>query len=194
MIKGFSCWCKFQGGWRRRECSEGSVPRLGSSVHHFYNRPLVNRGLHYFNLISREIEKCIILVHSGRGNEIPEHLVNLCHKDFPGSPMVKTLPSNTGVQDQSLVSKLGSQMPQGQKKKKPQNIKQKQYCNKFNPLKKCSTSKNFFKKLTENHFLKKSLAQTSSGHQILSSLFLLHTKYTHSLTNEDLEVTANHCI
>ena len=100
------------------ECSEGSVPRLGSGVPHFYNRPLVNHGSRSFNLISREIEKCIILVCSGRGNEIPKHLVNLCHKDFPGSPMIKTLPSK-------IPNASGP-------KKNTQNIKQKQYCNKFN--------------------------------------------------------------
>ena len=38
-----------------------------------------------------------------------------------------------GVQVQTLVSKLRSHMSHGQKKKtKTQNIKQKQYCNKFN--------------------------------------------------------------
>ena len=87
------------GESRGGKCTEGAVPRPGSGVHHFYNRPLANSGSRYFNLISREIEKGIILVCSGRGNEIPEHLVNLCHKDFPGSPMVKTLPSKAGVQD-----------------------------------------------------------------------------------------------
>ena len=38
-----------------------------------------------------------------------------------------------GVQVQTLVRKLRSHMSHGQKKKKKtQNIKQKQYCNKFN--------------------------------------------------------------
>ena len=88
-----------EGESREGECTECSVPRPGSGVHHFYNRPVANSGLSYFNLISREIEKCIILVCSGRRNEIPEHLINLCYKDFPGSPLVKTLPSKAGVQD-----------------------------------------------------------------------------------------------
>ena len=49
--------------------------------------------------------------------------------DFPGGPMVKTSPSSAGVAGGSLVSKLRSHMPCGQKS---QNIKQKQHCNKFN--------------------------------------------------------------
>ena len=51
--------------------------------------------------------------------------------------MVKTSPSSVGVgggrgMAQSLVRELRSHMPQGQKEKKPKNLKQKQYCNKFN--------------------------------------------------------------
>ena len=42
--------------------------------------------------------------------------------DFPGLPL-------QGVWVRSLVRELRSHMPRGQKK---QNIKQKQYCNKFN--------------------------------------------------------------
>ena len=53
---------------------------------------------------------------------------NKSFRDFPGDP-VKTSPSNAGVAGGSLVSKLRSHMPHGQKS---QNIKQKQYCNKFN--------------------------------------------------------------
>ena len=49
-------------------------------------------------------------------------------RDFPGGPVVKTLPSMQGVQIQSLVGELRSYMPWGQKTK----TKQKQYCNKFN--------------------------------------------------------------
>ena len=49
--------------------------------------------------------------------------------DFPGGPVVKTSPSNVGVRVWSLVGELRSHMPRGQKN---QNIKQKQYCNKFN--------------------------------------------------------------
>ena len=48
--------------------------------------------------------------------------------DFPGSPVVKTLLSNAGAQIQSLVGKLRSHMLHGLKK---QNVKRKQYCNKF---------------------------------------------------------------
>ena len=49
--------------------------------------------------------------------------------DFPGSLVVKTSPSNAGVQLRSVVGELRSHMSWGQKN---QNIKQKQYCNKFN--------------------------------------------------------------
>ena len=49
--------------------------------------------------------------------------------DFPGGPVVKTLPSNAGAQMPPLVRKLRFHMSCGQKK---QNIEQKQYYNKFN--------------------------------------------------------------
>ena len=57
--------------------------------------------------------------------------------DLPGSPMVKTSPSSSGeVPVQSLVRELKSHLPQDQKPKhkrpKNQNVKQEQYCNKFN--------------------------------------------------------------
>ena len=47
-------------------------------------------------------------------------------RDSPGGPVVKTLPSNAG--GEGLIPGL-SHMPPGQKN---QNIKEKQYCNKFN--------------------------------------------------------------
>ena len=61
---------------------------------------------------------------------------NQCQKqigDFPGGPVVKTLPSNAGGMD--LIPGWGAKIPhasQPKKKKKNQNIKQKWYCNKFN--------------------------------------------------------------
>ena len=45
-------------------------------------------------------------------------------RDFPGGPVVKTSPSNAGVA--GSIPGQGAKMPQ-----KNQNIKQKQYCNKF---------------------------------------------------------------
>ena len=58
--------------------------------------------------------------------------------DFPGGPVVKALPSSAGDACSVPGWELRS-MPCGQKK---QNIKQKQYCNKFNEdLKKKFTSK-----------------------------------------------------
>ena len=48
--------------------------------------------------------------------------------DFHGSPVVRTSLPVQGVWVQSLIRKLRSHMPQGQKTK----TKQKRYCNKFN--------------------------------------------------------------
>ena len=56
--------------------------------------------------------------------------------DFPHGPVVKTSPSKAG--STGLIPGQGYKIPHaGQKKKKKQktkNIKQKQYCNKFNRL------------------------------------------------------------
>ena len=49
------------------------------------------------------------------------------YREFPGSPLVKTSPSNAGGAGQ--IPGWGSHMPWGKKK---QNIKQNQCCNKFN--------------------------------------------------------------
>ena len=50
-------------------------------------------------------------------------------RDFPGGPVVKTSPSNAG--GVSLIPGWGAKMPHASQPKN-QNIKQKQYCNKFN--------------------------------------------------------------
>ena len=50
-------------------------------------------------------------------------------EDFPGSPVVKTLPSNGGGAGSNPGQ--GAKIPHAWRPKK-QNIKQKQYCNKFN--------------------------------------------------------------
>ena len=52
------------------------------------------------------------------------------YKDFPGNPVVKTLPSSEGSLDS--VPCRGVKIPHASQKKKKENIKQKQYCNKFN--------------------------------------------------------------
>ena len=49
--------------------------------------------------------------------------------DFPGSPMVKTLPSNAG--GAGLIPGQGTKIPHASWSKN-QNVKQKQCCNKFN--------------------------------------------------------------
>ena len=50
-------------------------------------------------------------------------------KDFPGSPVTKTSPSNAGGVDS--IPGRGARIPHALWPKN-QNIKQKQYCNKFN--------------------------------------------------------------
>ena len=49
--------------------------------------------------------------------------------DFPGSPEVKTLPFNAG--GAGSIPGQRAKMPHASQPKKKQNIKQKQYCNKF---------------------------------------------------------------
>ena len=84
-------------------------------------------------------------------------------RDFPGHPVVKTLPSSAG--NAGSIPGQGTKIPQtsGQKTK---NMKQKQYCNKFN--------KDFLNAL---YVFKKSLGKRKkspntegirpSGHQVL---------------------------
>ena len=50
-------------------------------------------------------------------------------RDFPGGPVVKTLPSNEG--GVASIPGQGAKIPHASGPKN-QNIKQKQYCNKFN--------------------------------------------------------------
>ena len=50
-------------------------------------------------------------------------------RDFPGSPVGKTSPSN--ARSVGLISRLGTKIAHASMPKN-QNIKQKQYCNKFN--------------------------------------------------------------
>ena len=61
----------------------------------------------------------------------------LCFTDFetvpyssPGGQVVKTLPSAAGVL--VLMPPLGVKIPHASRPKNPKNVKQKQYCNKFN--------------------------------------------------------------
>ena len=49
--------------------------------------------------------------------------------DFPGSPVVKTSPSNVG--GAGLIAGRGAKIPHASRPKN-QNVKQKQCCNKFN--------------------------------------------------------------
>ena len=54
--------------------------------------------------------------------------------DFPGSPVVRTSPSNAGGagSNPGQEAKIPHVSWPKKKKKNPKNIKQKQYCNKFN--------------------------------------------------------------
>ena len=100
------------------------------------------------------------------------HLLNQCLsisvsqslslRDFPGSPVVKTSPSN--AESTGSIPSQGAKIPYGWWPKS-QNIKkkkkQKQYCNKFNKnFKKWSTSKN--KKL------KRTISVSQSTNECLS--------------------------
>ena len=53
----------------------------------------------------------------------------ISNRDFPGSPVVKTSPSNAG--GAGSIPSQGAKIPHASGPKN-QNIKQKQYCNKFN--------------------------------------------------------------
>ena len=55
-------------------------------------------------------------------------LLNIKWWDFPGSPVVKTSPSNSW--NVGLIPAHGAKIPHDSQPKN-QNIKQKQYCNKF---------------------------------------------------------------
>ena len=66
--------------------------------------------------------------------------------DFPGSPVVKILPSNAGGAGSTLSQ--GAKIPHASWPKK-QNIKQKQYCNKFKKTLKMVHVKKVLKKKKE---------------------------------------------
>ena len=62
-------------------------------------------------------------------------------RDFPGGAVIQTSPSN--AEGAGTIPVQGAKIPHVSQTKKKKNIKQKQYCNKFNKdfLKKWSTSK-----------------------------------------------------
>ena len=71
-------------------------------------------------------------------------------RDFPGGPVVKTSPSNA----EGLIPGWGGKIPHASRLRN-QNIKQKQYCNKFNKdVKNGPCQKKFFKgrKNISTHF------------------------------------------
>ena len=57
------------------------------------------------------------------------YMIIKTHRNFPGGPVVKTSHSNTG--GEGLIPGRGAKIPYASRPK-TQNIKQKQYCNKFN--------------------------------------------------------------
>ena len=73
---------------------------------------------------TRSASSCLCFFRSGVLNS-----KSSWSRDFPGGPVVMTLPSNAGVV--GLVPGWGAKIPQALHAKS-QNINQKQYCNKFN--------------------------------------------------------------
>ena len=65
----------------------------------------------------------------GRGSEGKTWAKAFHVMDFPGGPLVKTSPSNAG--GAGSIPGLGAKIPHALRPKN-QNIKQKQYCDKFN--------------------------------------------------------------
>ena len=55
------------------------------------------------------------------------YIFKICSRDFAGSPVVKTLHSS--ARGTGLIPGQGTKIPHASR---PKNIKQKQYCNKFN--------------------------------------------------------------
>ena len=87
-------------------------------------------------------------------------------RDFPGCPVVKNSPSNSG----GAGLTLGLGVPQGQKQKKKQkNIKQKECCNKFN--------KNFKNDPHQLKSLKISLISVRIQQSLTCTLLCLHFSY-----------------
>ena len=57
------------------------------------------------------------------------HTIKVNQRDFPGGPVVKTSPSNAG--GAGSIAGRGAKIPHASRPKN-QNVKQSQYCNKFN--------------------------------------------------------------
>ena len=85
-------------------------------------------------------------------------------RDFPGCPVVKNSPSNSG----GAGLTLGLGVPQGQKKNQ-KNIKQKECCNKFN--------KNFKNEPHQIKSLKISLISVRIQQLLTCTLLYLHFSY-----------------
>ena len=72
-------------------------------------------------------EACAILITLMR---LSPSINSPMYGDFPGGPVVKTSPSKAG--GVGSIPGHGANIPHALEAKKKQNIKQKQYCNKFN--------------------------------------------------------------
>ena len=72
---------------------------------------------------------CILPIGSLVNPDLYRTLTNNIIGNFPGSPVVKTLPSSVGGVD--LIAGWGTKIPHTLRPKN-QYIKQKQYCKKFN--------------------------------------------------------------
>ena len=97
-----------------------------------------DHGFHLCALSWVSQRECCELAYERQGTEAlriessSNHVSELrCESsgDFPGGPVIKTLPSN--ARDEGSKSSRGAKMPHAPGPKS-QNIKQKQYCIKFN--------------------------------------------------------------
>ena len=79
-------------------------------------------------------------------------ILKINYRDFPGGPVVKTLPSNVG--GAGLIPGQGAKMPHAVAET-PKHKNKKQYCNKFNTGFKNDSHKKFF------FLFKKGLTQKS---------------------------------
>ena len=85
-----------------------------------------------------------VIIHSTAKKTLDSKKKKWYNRDFPGGSIVRTLPSDAG--HAGSIPDQGAKIPHTSGPK-IQNIKQKQYCNKFNKnFIKWSTSKNFYKK------------------------------------------------